>query len=57
MDPHDVRDLQRVILKHQRIGALDNKDPDPTIKAPKTEALRDSPSVPNIPNNPLFAEG
>lgn len=40
MDPHDVWDLRRGVLKHQRACALDNKDSNSSIDAPRTEVSR-----------------
>lgn len=53
MDPRYIQDLRKAILKHRRAGALGNKDPGPSIDAPRIEALGGGPSIPDVPKNPL----
>lgn len=47
MDPHDVRDLRRAVLKHRRISASVNKDFSPSSNIPRAEASGGD-SVPRI---------
>lgn len=56
MNPGDVWDLRRVVLKCRRANILDDMSFCQSTDAPRTKALGYKPNVPNVPKNPIFAK-
>lgn len=56
MDSCNVQDLQRAILKHQRVSILGNKDSDFLTGVYRVEASENNFGIPNILESPLFAK-
>lgn len=56
MDPHDIRDLRRAILKYQRANILDDAGSGQSTDAPRTEASECGPSVLDVFKYLIFIE-
>lgn len=56
MDPHDILDLWREVLKHRMASTLGNKGLGPLTDAPSIKASRGNFDVSNIPKGLLLTE-
>lgn len=56
MDPCDVQDLQKVVLRCQRANASISKDPDQSTNASRAKASKGSSKVLDAPKGLYFAK-